>query len=141
MRRAMVIVGLCSAIGCMESLENQVKKEDGPVIGKTTQAIGEFNPADGKAVVKPTIQATDPITAPVAAYGPMVQRLSENEIAYALRLYEAEHGKYPATYDEFMEKIIKANNIRLPVLPGGKKYEYDVANHALVVVDAPNEGE
>jgi hypothetical protein len=36
-----------------------------------------------------------------------------------------------------MEKIIKANNIQLPVLPGNKIYQYDVENHKLVVVEAP----
>ena len=35
-----------------------------------------------------------------------------------------------------MEKIIKANRIELPVLPGSKKYQYDVENHKLVVIDA-----
>ena len=36
--------------------------------------------------------------------------------------------------------IIKENNIKLPVLPGGKQYQYDVPNHQLVVIDAPGEG-
>ena len=40
-----------------------------------------------------------------------------------------------------MEKIIKANQIQLPLLPGGKRYQYDEANHALVVVDAPAENQ
>ena len=46
-------------------------------------------------------------------------------------------GHFPKDYDEFMTQIIKANNIQLPVLPGGKQYQYDVENHRLVVVDAP----
>jgi len=120
----------------MEALENQAKKEDGPVLGKTTQNIGEFDPNAGAVVVEPKIQATDPISAPVQAYGPMVQRISEIQIVPAIRLFEAEHGRYPESHDEFMEKIVKANNIRLPVLPGGKQYQYDVANHELVVVEA-----
>jgi hypothetical protein len=35
-----------------------------------------------------------------------------------------------------MTRIIKANNIKLPVLPGDGKYAYDVENHKLEVVRA-----
>jgi hypothetical protein len=139
MSRTFFFVGLAlCAAGCMKPLEDQVKKDPNRgIIGKKTQDIGEFNPNAGAQVSDSKIHATDPVTAPVSAYGPMLERISKNEIAYALRLYEAENGQYPATYDEFMTKIIKANNIQLPVLPGGKKYQYDVENHQLVVVDAP----
>lgn len=139
MPRTLLLIGLTLSItGCMKPLDEQVKKDPNRgIIGKKTQDIGEFNPNAGAAVSDSKIHATDPITAPVSAYGPMLERISKNEIAYALRLYEAEHGQYPATYEEFMSKIIKANNIQLPVLPGGKKYQYDVENHQLVVVDAP----
>ena len=34
-----------------------------------------------------------------------------DNILYATRLYEAEHGHYPKTQDEFMAKIIKPNEI------------------------------
>jgi hypothetical protein len=33
-----------------------------------------------------------------------------------------------------MEKIVKANNIRLPVLPYKGRYEYDVEKHELMIV-------
>jgi hypothetical protein len=64
----------------------------------------------------------------------MVEQISKDHIDYALRLYEAEHGRYPKDYDEFMRDIIKANNIKLPVLPAQMKYQYDEVNHKLVVV-------
>ena len=35
-----------------------------------------------------------------------------------------------------MEKIIKRNGIKLPVLPGDWQYQYDVANHELLIVKA-----
>jgi hypothetical protein len=35
-----------------------------------------------------------------------------------------------------MTRVIKPNNIKLPVLPGGWKYAYDVPNHKLEVIRA-----
>lgn len=137
MKRVAGLLLLLSAVGCMESLEKQTQKDPNSIIGKTTQNIGEFKPEAGAQVSDSKIRATDPITAPVSAYGPMLEQISKTHIAHALNLYQAEHGKYPETLEEFMDKIIKPNNIKLPVLPGGKQYQYDVANHQLVVVDAP----
>lgn len=128
-------------LGCQQSLEEQVQKEPSRVLGKTTQDIGQFDPKAGKPISDSKIQATDPVTAPVSAYGPMLEQISKTHIAHAVNLFYATEGRYPESYDEFMQKIIRANNIQLPVLPGGKRYEYDVANHQLVVVDASPAGE
>lgn len=130
---------LLALSGCMQSLEEQVKKDPDNIIGKKTQDIGEFDPNAGAAVSDSKVRVTNPITGPLEAYGPMVEQLMKTHIAHALNLFNATEGRYPESYDEFMEKIIKANNIQLPVLPGGKKYQYDVANHQLVVIDAPTE--
>lgn len=131
---------LLCLFGCMESLEKQVQKDPNSIIGKKTQEIGEFKPEAGAKVSDSKINATDPITAPVGAYGPMVERISKTTIAAALNLFNASEGRFPESHEEFMTRIIKENNIQLPVLPGGKKYQYDVARHELVVIDAPVEG-
>lgn len=124
--------------GCgMQSLEEQTKKSPNGIIGKKTQDIGQFDPKAGTKVSDSKIAATDMITAPVSAYGPMLEKISKSHIEHAVRLFEATEGRYPKDYDEFFEKIVKANNIQLPVLPGGKKYQYDVENHKLEVIDAP----
>lgn len=128
---------LSGAVGCLENLEKQTQKSPNSIVGKTTQDIGQFDPAAGAKVSDSKIHATDPITAPTSAYGPMLEQISKTHIEHAVRLFEAENGRFPANYDEFMEKIIKANRIELPVLPGGKRYQYDEVNHSLVVVDAP----
>lgn len=127
-------IGLC---GCMKPLDQQVKKSDSSVIGKKTQDIGQFDPNAGAKVSDSKIHATDPITAPTSAYGPMLEQISKTTIAHALNLFNASEGRWPASHEEFMQRIIKENNIQLPVLPGGKKYQYDVDNHQLVVIDAP----
>ena len=50
-----------------------------------------------------------------------------DNILYATRLWEAEHGRYPKTQEEFMREIIQANEpaTSLPELPEGWEYYYD----------------
>lgn len=131
----LVVTGLLS--GCMQSLEEQTKKDPNSIIGKKTQEIGQFDPNAGAKVSDSKIHATDPITAPTSAYGPMLEKISTTYIEQALNLFNASEGRYPNSHEEFMTAIIKANNIQLPVLPAGKQYQYDVENHKLVVVEAP----
>jgi len=49
----------------------------------------------------------------------------EIQIPEALKLFKASEGEFPKTHDEFMAKIITANQINLPKLPAGAKYIYD----------------
>ncbi len=140
--RPLVLLGLVAvSSGCLQSLEEQTKKSPDSIIGKTTQDVGEFDPNAGAKVSDGKIQASDPITAPLSAYGPALERLMTTQIAHAVNLFQATEGRYPESHEEFMTRIIKENNIRLPVLPGGKKYQYDVANHQLVVVEAAPEAD
>ena len=101
---------------------------------KTTDKISEFDPNAGEEVVKPDVKITNPITGPLEAYGPMVQQIAALGIDHSLGLFYATEGRYPNSYDEFMTRIIKENNIRLPVMPAGLEYQYDVENHKLVVI-------
>lgn len=131
-----IVVTLC---GCMESLDQQTKKSPNSIIGKTTQDVGKFDPNAGNVVSDSKVRVSDPILGGAQAYGPMLEQISKSAIAQAVNLFQAENDRFPKDYDEFMEKIIKANNIKLPVLPGGKRYQYDEANHTLVVVEAPTD--
>ena len=45
-----------------------------------------------------------------------------NSITEALALYNAEHGDWPKSHEEFMDKIIKFNNIQLPKLDDPVEY-------------------
>lgn len=136
-RVGLLLAVAVSMTGCMQSLEEQTKKDPNNIIGKKTQEIGQFDPNAGAKVSDSKIHATDPITAPTSAYGPMLEQISKTHIEHALNLFNASEGRYPNSHEEFMTAIIKANNIQLPVLPGGKQYQYDVENHKLVVVEAP----
>jgi hypothetical protein len=132
-------LALVCLFGCMESLEKQTQKSPNSIIGKTTQDVGEYKPDAGAKVSDSKVRVDTPGLAAAQAYGPMLEQISKTSIAQALNYFNASEGRYPNSYDEFMTRIIKENNIRLPVLPGGKTYQYDVEKHELVVVDAPAE--
>jgi hypothetical protein len=123
--------------GCMDSLENQTKKSPNSIIGKKTDKIEKFDPKAPQEVSDSKVHANDPILAPLQAYGPIMEQISKLNVDYAVRLFEAENGRYPKDYDEFMSRVIKANQIKLPVLPAGARYAYDEQNHKLEVVRAP----
>jgi hypothetical protein len=55
------------------------------------------------------------------------------QVPEALKLYKASEGEAPKSDAEFMEKIIRANQIKLPQLPPGHKYVYDPATEQLMV--------
>jgi hypothetical protein len=137
------VAGLAVALlaGCMDSLGDQAKKDPNVIIGKTTDKVEKFDPNAKQEVSDSKVRADDPILYPLQAYGPMVEQISKLHVEHALDLFNASEGRYPKDYDEFMEKIIKANQIKLPKLPGEWRYAYDVPNHKLEVVRAkPAEG-
>ena len=64
------------------------------------------------------------------------ESLTISNATRALALYKAEHdGRGPATHEEYMEKIIKKNRIKLPELPAGQEYLYDPPSEKLRVVE------
>jgi hypothetical protein len=48
-------------------------------------------------------------------------------------LYKALEGAAPKSHDEFMEQVIQANQIKLPVLPPGARYVYKPETEELMV--------
>ena len=48
-----------------------------------------------------------------------------DQMHHALDLYRAGNGHVRKTQKEFMEHIIKENNLPLPALPAGQRYVYD----------------
>ena len=57
----------------------------------------------------------------------------EVQIPQALQLFNATEGRNPKSHEEFMEKIIKANQIQLPELPPNHRYLYDPMTNELMV--------
>src|SRR5262245_3398578 len=96
------ILGLVLLAGCFEwSSSPSSDKSDKGIIGKTTQDIRQFDANKQNQVVSDQkIHSTDPITAPLSAYGPMIERISSIEITSALNLFHAENERYPKDLDE-----------------------------------------
>jgi hypothetical protein len=67
------------------------------------------------------------ITTPLSVYFRIPERLVFNvEIPQAMNMYKGEHGYFPKTQEEFMQKIIAENAIALPELRSPKeRYVYD----------------
>ncbi|MEZ6040728.1 MAG: hypothetical protein R3C20_09485 [Planctomycetaceae bacterium] len=119
------------ALGCTDS---QPATSSSPAKPRTTDKVDEFNPNAGREVVSNEVRISNPITGALEAYQPLKRQIAGLGIDHAVGLFQALEGRYPKDFDEFMTRIIKENNIRLPSLPQGMSYQYDVANHKLVVV-------
>jgi hypothetical protein len=108
------------------------------IVGKRTQEIVNATP-EARAGTKESdfkITAKDYITMQGNAYVSIIGHAAVMNIQHAVDLYHATNDRYPKDYDEFMNDIIKANNISLPKLPYYQKYGYDDANHKLVVLES-----
>ncbi|MBL8812590.1 MAG: hypothetical protein JNM43_20670 [Planctomycetaceae bacterium] len=122
---------LLFATGCADSTPTppaEVKKPQEP--GKVT----EFDPNSGAVEVDHKQKITDPITGPLAALQNAKIDIPQLAIQHALDLFNAAEGRYPNSFEEFMTRVIKENQIRLPQLPQGMEFQYDVENHKLLIV-------
>lgn len=130
------ILLLVTVLGCAEEVRTVSPRSDTAKIAKpkTTDDIGEFDAQDGKQVVDSKVNISNPLTGALEAYQPLKEQVAGLGIDHALGLFQALEGRYPKDHAEFMARIIKENNIRLPTLGAGKSYEYDVQNHKLVIV-------
>lgn len=74
------------------------------------------------------------VTTPVATYfRAQEQIVFRIQIPDAMRLYKATNGHAPKSHEEFMEKIVNENRIRLPELPPGHRYRYYPDREELMV--------
>ena len=66
------------------------------------------------------------ISGPAAALFNVKQKaVLEIQIPQALQLFQATEGRLPKSHEEFMEKIVTANNLVLPELPSGAVYRFN----------------
>jgi len=150
-----MLVALAVAVvtmGCDLNKQVEPKKVDaGP---QRTQDIGEYKPAAPTAApgqpAAPSQPATPTQTSPptvepsilnlpTPAIGKttdfVIETTAKLQIEQAIEQYKALNGNYPKSHEEFMEEVIKKGDIQLNAPPAGKKYQYDVENHELKVVD------
>lgn len=109
-----------------------------PILNQRTQDIRNAQTElqqGGVQVGSSRIVARDPITLPGNAYVTIIGRASMDNIKHTVDLWQAENGRYPKDYQEFMEVIIKANNIALPQLPYYQEYGYNEKEHKLIILE------
>jgi len=112
--------------------------DSGPIIGQRTQDIRNAATElqkGGARTASTKITAKDYITLQGNAYVTIIGRTSILEIQHAIDLWHATNDRYPKDLDEFMNEIIKANNIALPKLPPYQAYGYDAQEHKLVILE------
>jgi hypothetical protein len=57
----------------------------------------------------------------------------EVTVPHAVQLFEASNGRRIKSHAEFMEQVIRANQIQLPELPAGQRYVFDPDSGELMV--------
>jgi hypothetical protein len=77
------------------------------------------------------------IFTPVATYWRIREAIAFDLIQDAMNKFKAFEGRAPKDHDEFMEKIIKANAIKLPELFEGESYWYDTKTEQLMIKHRP----
>ncbi len=140
---ALVLACSLFAAGCTPP-SSSARKDDAPkdntgIFGKKTGEIGEFDPNAGAEVSDSAIdknRLATPVIGAASAVGPLMEQSAKLAVTQALNFFYAEHGRYPKDHEEFMQKVMVYYQLdgKLPVLPGGNKYQYDVENHELVVI-------
>jgi hypothetical protein len=79
------------------------------------------------------IQSGGIYTTPAKAYFQVRERLTFLQVDQALQLFRGLEGRLPQSHDEFMQKVIQANQIQLPELPPGSRYVWDPQKGELMV--------
>ncbi|MFM8413724.1 MAG: hypothetical protein ACKOCX_03270 [Planctomycetota bacterium] len=141
---AAAVVGLGAILaGCDEPATPAARPpiQTRQTIGKTTQTVLELSRAlaDGGVVVEGGVTSggLDAITDAARSSAGTIGTLA---VEQKVRLYEAEHGRKPLGYDEFVSRIIAAGTpdaVSLPMLPYYQEWAYDPAAKKVVVVEFP----
>jgi len=131
-------------LGCAESPPPAPAKppiETRKTVGKSTQNVLELAQAlaDGGVLAETSI-TSDGLEVASDAYRTSVGKIGVMAVTQKMQLHEAEHGSKPATYQEFMARIIapgEPDGLALPLLPYYQEWAYDTAAKTVVVVEFP----
>lgn len=137
---ATLFLSLAVIIGCVPPPKAEEKKENdggGGILNKTTKEVGEWNPNGGQKI-KETEEANMVNHIRVGA-GFAIHEIARMKVEKSLQLFQAEHGRFPKSHDEFMKKVFDVYVLELPAPLTSCEYQYDVENHRLVVVEKKKE--
>lgn len=134
-----LLITFCSAIGCSppgQVAEKEDKKEKRePIIGKVTQEIGEWDPNAERQLREEGGDKVNMVNRNFQAMSYALHETARLQVKQGLNYFNATEGRYPKSHEEFMEKVIKFYNIKLPKPVATAEYQYDVENHELLVVE------
>lgn len=135
--RCSILLVVVLAVGCDLALQKQLTNNEDT---QTQQPADSLQPGERKVAevgdgAKGRNYGGGLITEPASQYWKIKERLAYDvAVTHALQLYKALNDfKAPKTHEEFMEKIIKDNKIKLPQLPPGRKYVYDPEQEKLMI--------
>jgi hypothetical protein len=136
-----VVPVLCGCKPAAEAPAAKPRIETRETLRKTTQNVLELEQALASGGVPAEMSITSEGLEVVSdAYRTSVGKVAVIAVEQRMALYRAEHDAVPATYAEFMEKIIQPGNpagLQLPMLPYYQEYAYDPEKKTLVVVEFP----
>ena len=114
-------------------------------LGKTTQNVLELSKAlEQGGVLAETSITSDGLEVASEAYRTQVGKAGALAVKQRMQHYNAEHGEYPKTHEEFMTRILckgQPDSLSLPMLPYYQEWAYDAENRKLVVVEFPGKKE
>ena len=81
--------------------------------------------AEGASLRNDDSMAAKLVTTPAKTYFDVKQRIVfEVQLPQAEKIFEATEGRKPSSHEEYMDKVVRANQIKLPRLPEGMEYVY-----------------
>ena len=134
MRRPAVVI-LALLMGCAPTPPTVQKTPENKAPAAQNQAMEEVRAKVGVGIKGRSLDPHQgPLVTPAKAlFATKEKVVFEIQIPHALNLYNASEGNFPKSHEEFMEKIVAANNLVLPQLPDGHTYIYDPESHELKV--------
>ncbi|MEK6233444.1 MAG: hypothetical protein N2C14_01930 [Planctomycetales bacterium] len=126
-----------AAIGCGESADSPADATSSQT--QATQTSGEptrRKAESGMGKHSRNLEGTGPVGTILRARFTAEEKLIFGQIPRLVQFFRAQHNRLPESQEEFMEKIIKFNRIKLPELPPGSVYVYDPATGELEVEES-----
>ena len=123
---AVVMLGLLACGGCGSEAEQLPELPKGPE-PSTPAPVVETRPES-----VPLGQSTRQTQSAIGgAYRSSLARIDNYAITHQLNLYQAEHGHYPRSNEEFHEKFMKGYQIPYPEMEEGYELVYDPEENAI----------
>lgn len=129
-------------MGLGNGTEPAINPGEQPAAPSSEEDPGDSNPSAANKLEEATADTVGTkgknygggiITEPIHQYFRIQDRLKLQQLEHAVKLYYAEHGRYPATMEQYVEEIARPNQVPLPELPPGRKYFYDAQQGKLFV--------